>query len=87
MNIKILGPGCFRCHQLEKTTREAVKELGIDASIEEVTDINEILAYRILSTPGLVLNGQLGCSGRMPTKEEVAQLITATLDEKGKSTN
>lgn len=87
MNIKILGPGCSRCHQLEKTTREAVKELGIDASIEEVTDIDEILAYRILSTPGLVLNGQLVCSGRMPTKEEVAQLITATLDEKGKSTN
>ena len=87
MNIKILGPGCARCHQLEKTTREAVKELGIDASIEEVTDINEILAYRILSTPGLVLNGQLVCSRRMPTKEEVAQLITAALDEKGKSTN
>lgn len=87
MKIKILGPGCFRCHQLEKTTREVVKELGIDASIEEVKDINEIIAYPILSTPGLVLNGQLVCSGRVPTKEEVAQLITAALDEKEKSTN
>jgi len=76
MEIKILGPGCFRCHQLEKTTREAVKELGIDASIEEVTDINEILAYRILYTPGLVLNGQLVCSGRVPSKSEIARFIT-----------
>jgi len=79
MNIKILGPGCFRCQQLEKTTREAVKELGIDASIEEVTDINKIIAYRILYTPGLVLNGQLVCSGRVPTKAEVTQLITTAL--------
>ena len=87
MNIKILGPGCARCRHLEKTAREVVKELGIDASIEEVKDINEIIAYPILSTPGLVLNGQLVCSGRVPTKEEVAQLITAALDEKEKSTN
>jgi small redox-active disulfide protein 2 len=87
MKIKILGSGCARCHHLEKTTREVVKELGIDASIEEVKDINEIIAYRILFTPGLVLNGQLVCSGRVPTKEEVAQLITAALDEKEKSTN
>jgi len=85
MNIKILGPGCFRCHQLEKTTREAVKELGIDASIEEVTDINKILAYHILYTPGLVLNGQLVCSGRVPTKAEICKFITTALENEGKS--
>jgi small redox-active disulfide protein 2 len=79
MNIKILGPGCFRCQQLEKTTREVVKELGIDASIEEVTDINKIIAYRILYTPGLVLNGQLVSSGRVPTKAEICKFITTAL--------
>ena len=87
MKIKILGPGCFRCQQLEKTTREVVKELGIDASIEEVKDINEIIAYRILSTPGLVLNGQPVCSGRVPTKAEISKFITAALEKEGKSAN
>ena len=75
MNIKILGPGCARCQQLEKTTKEVVKELGIDADIEEVKDINRIMEYPILTTPGLVINGQLLCAGRVPAKAELAQLI------------
>ena len=86
MQIKILGPGCPRCHQLGKTTKEAAKELGIDASIEEVNDINEIIAYSILTTPGLVLNGQVVCSGRVPTKAEISQFITTALDKERKST-
>jgi len=85
MNIKILGPGCVRCHQLEKTTREVVEELGIDASVEEVKDINEIIAYSILTTPGLVLNEQLVCSGRVPTKAEISQFITTARDKEAKS--
>jgi len=87
MQIKILGPGCPRCHQLGKTTKEVAKELGIDASIEEVNDINEIIAYSILTTPGLVLNGQVVCSGRVPTKAEISQFITTALDKERKSTN
>ncbi|HUW44723.1 MAG TPA: thioredoxin family protein [Dehalococcoidia bacterium] len=79
MNIKILGPGCARCHQLEKTTREVVKELGIDAEIEEVKDINKIMEYPILTTPGLVINEELVCAGRVPTKAELTQLIANTL--------
>jgi len=75
MNIKILGPGCARCHQLGKMTREAVKELGIDAEIEEVKDINKIMEYPILTTPGLVINGKLVCGGRVPSKAELTQLI------------
>jgi len=86
MKIKILGPGCARCHHLEKTTREVVKELGIDASIEEVKDINEIIAYRFLFTPGLVLNGELVCSGREPTKAEVTQFIATALAKEEEST-
>lgn len=86
MNIKILGPGCARCHQLEKTTREVVKELGIDPSIEEVKDINEIITYHILTTPGLVLNDELVCSGRVPSKAEISQFITTALNKEEKHT-
>ncbi len=79
MNIKILGPGCARCHQLEKTTKEVVKELGVDAEVEEVKDINKIMEYPILTTPGLVINEQVVCSGRVPSKSEVTTFITTAL--------
>lgn len=87
MNIKILGSGCVRCHELGKITKDVVKELGIDATIEEVKDINKIIAYQILTTPGLVVNEKLVCSGRVPTKAEVTQLIINALDKTESSKN
>jgi small redox-active disulfide protein 2 len=85
MNIKILGPGCARCHQLEKTTREVVKELGIDAAVEEVKDINKIVEYAVLTTPGLVINEELVCAGRVPTKAEVTQFVANALNKEDKA--
>ena len=85
MKIKILGPGCARCNQMEQTTREVVKELGIDFSLEHVRDVKKIMEYPILQTPGLVLNEELVCSGRVPTKAEVAQFITTALDKEEKA--
>ena len=79
MNIKILGPGCARCHQLEKTTSEVVKELGIDANVEEVKDMGKIIAYNVMMTPGLVINEQVVSSGKVPSKAEVTQLIINAL--------
>ena len=79
MNIKILGPGCARCQQLEKTAREIVKELAIEATVEEVKDMKKIMQYPILTTPGLVIDEKLVCSGRVPTKAEVTNLITTAL--------
>lgn len=79
MKIKILGPGCARCHQLEKTTREVVTELGITAEIEDVKDIKKIMEYPILTTPGLVINEKLVVSGRVPSKAEVTTFITTAL--------
>jgi small redox-active disulfide protein 2 len=76
MIIKILGTGCAKCMQLEKTAKEAVKELGIDAKIEEVKDITKILAYPILATPGLVIDEKVVCSGKLPSKDEVKKYIT-----------
>ena len=79
MKIKVLGPGCARCHQLEQTTREVVKELGIDAEIEDVKDVKKIMEYPILTTPGLVIDEKLVCSGRVPSKSEVTAFITTAL--------
>jgi len=81
MNIKILGPGCARCDQLEKITKEVVKELGIDVTLEHVKDVKKIMEYPILHTPGLVLNEELVCSGRVPTKAEVTSYITTALSK------
>ena len=79
MKIKVLGPGCARCQQLEKTAQEVVRELSIDATIEEVKDIKKIMEYPILTTPGLVIDEKLVCFGRVPSKAEVTTFITTAL--------
>ncbi len=79
MIIKILGPGCARCQQLERTVKDVVKELGVDAQVEDIKDIKKIMQYPILTTPGLVIDEKLVCSGRVPTKSEVTTFITTAL--------
>ena len=76
MEIKVLGPGCAKCQQLERTVKEVVKELGIDVKVEDIKDIKKIMEYPILSTPGLVINEKLVFSGRVPSKAEVTAFIT-----------
>ena len=79
MIIKILGTGCAKCMQLEKTVKEAVKDLGIDAKVEEVKDITKILEYPILTTPGLVIDEKVVCSGKLPGKDEVKRYISEAM--------
>jgi small redox-active disulfide protein 2 len=75
MEIKVLGPGCANCHKMEELALQAVKDLGIDANIEKITDLKEIMKYT-MSTPGLVVNGKLKHSGKpLPTIEKVKTLI------------
>lgn len=75
MEIKVLGPGCENCQKMEELSRTAVKELGIEARIEKVSEIKEIVKYT-MSTPGLVVNGKLKHSGRpLPGIEKVKALI------------
>jgi small redox-active disulfide protein 2 len=75
MEIKILGPGCPRCHEVEKRTINALAELNVVADVEKVTDIKKIVEYNIISTPGLVINGKVMCSGRIPRVEEIKAWI------------
>lgn len=79
MQIKILGVGCPKCIQLEKTTREVVGELAIDATIEHVRDMKKIMEYRVMATPALVIGEKVVCSGKVPTKAEVTTFITTVL--------
>lgn len=71
MLIKILGPGCAKCHRLEQLTREAVRKLGITADFEHVTQIEQIMAYPIMTTPALVVDEVVKSSGRIPSKDEI----------------
>ena len=71
MDIKVLGPGCKRCHETEKVVREAVAEAGIQTSVEHTSDIAEIAKYGIFSTPGVVVDGEVKCAGKIPSKAEV----------------
>jgi len=72
---EILGPGCPRCHEVEKRTMNALIELDVDANIEKITDIKEIAQYKILGTPGLVINGKVKCFGRVPSLDEIKKWI------------
>ena len=75
MIIKVLGSGCANCQRLEKNTREAVAALGIEATIEKVEEYPDIVAYGVMSTPGLVVDEQVVSSGRVPTVEQVKELL------------
>lgn len=77
MIIKVLGPGCKNCKNLERVTREAVGELGVDATVEKVEDYPTIVGYGVMSTPALVIDEKLVLSGRVPRTAEVRELITA----------
>ncbi|NIC43677.1 thioredoxin family protein [Aquabacterium sp. A08] len=76
LHLKILGSGCANCKKLEAVAREAVASTGVAATIEKVTDLQAILAHDILSTPALVINGQVVASGRIPTQAEMQQWLT-----------
>ena len=84
MNIKVLGTGCARCNSLEKTVKEAIKEMGLNIEIEHVTDMKQIMQYSILMMPGLVIDEKVVSSGSIPGKDEVKKMISLALkDEKG----
>ncbi|MEJ2550586.1 MAG: thioredoxin family protein [Anaerolineales bacterium] len=80
LTIKILGSGCANCKQVEKIARNIVDEMALEAVVSKVTDYAEITRYDILSTPGLVVNEKVVCSGRIPTKAEVTTWLVDALN-------
>jgi small redox-active disulfide protein 2 len=80
LDIKVLGPGCPNCKQLEEITRSELQKLGLEASIEKVTDYGQIMALGVISTPGLVINDQVMVYGRVPTRQEVIDWLVAAED-------
>ncbi len=71
MNIKILGPGCKKCHAVEAVVKEAVGETGVTASVEKVTDAMEIASYGVFGTPAVVVDGTVKSVGAIPAKDDV----------------
>ncbi|HAM51721.1 MAG TPA: thioredoxin family protein [Nitrospiraceae bacterium] len=71
MNIKVLGPGCKKCHETEKLVKEVIAEVGSDALVEYVTDIAEIAKMGIFSTPAVVVDGEAKLTGKVPSKADV----------------
>jgi len=76
MEIKILGTGCPKCKTLEKLTREVVAENAINASITKVEDIVEIMKFGVMTTPALVVDGKVEIKGRVPSSDEIKQVLT-----------
>ena len=75
MDIKILGAGCTKCRNLEKVTRDAVAEAGIDATIKKVEDIVEIMSYNVLQTPVLLINEKIVLKGQVPSVKQVKEIL------------
>lgn len=75
MIIKILGTGCSKCKKLEINAREAVKELGIEASFEKVEDIQEIMAYGVMNTPALVVDEEVKVMGKVPSVKDIKKYL------------
>jgi small redox-active disulfide protein 2 len=75
--IKILGSGCAKCNQLADAVKKVVAQEGIEATIEKVEDIQQIMAYNVLSTPALVVDEEVRCKGYVPSMDELKELLNA----------
>lgn len=81
LNIKILGSGCPNCQRLEALTRQVLEQLSIEAEVYKVTDYIDIMKYKIMSTPGLVINEKVVSAGRIPSHAEITTFLTTALTD------
>ncbi len=75
MEIKVLGPGCSKCKKLEQITKDAVNELGIEANIEKIEDLQMIIEYGVMRTPALVVNNEVVLSGRLASRSQIKEIL------------
>lgn len=80
LNIKVLGSGCANCQRVEQTAKAVAEEMGLEATFQHVRDYSEIMKFGVMSTPGLVVNGKVVCSGRVPSKAEVTTWLTTAAE-------
>ncbi|MBI5304742.1 MAG: TM0996/MTH895 family glutaredoxin-like protein [Chloroflexi bacterium] len=79
LSIKVLGSGCANCHKVEALAKQAVTQLGVQANIETVTDMQAIMSYGVMSTPGIVINDKVVSTGRVPALSQITTMITTAL--------
>ncbi len=75
MKIEVLGMGCPKCHTLEANVKEALKNLNLEAEVEKVADLSKIMAYGVMTTPALVIDGKVKSAGKLITVDEIAKLL------------
>ena len=80
LTIKVLGSGCANCKRVEQIAHKVITDMGIEAEVIKVTDYNDIMAYNILSTPGLVINEKVVSTGHIPTPAEVTTWVANALE-------
>lgn len=74
--IQILGTGCPKCKKLAAATESAAQEAGVEYTLEKVTDINDIIGFGVMMTPALVVDGEVKCTGKVPSKDELINLLS-----------
>jgi small redox-active disulfide protein 2 len=79
LSIKVLGSGCANCHKVEELAKQAVTALGVEAKVELVTDMKEIMRYGVMGTPGIVINEKVVSTGRVPALSQITTMITSAL--------
>lgn len=83
MNVKVLGPGCAKCKKLYAEVEKAVTQSGLPASLEKVEKIDEIMKYGVMTTPALVIDGEVKCSGRIASIPEIVAWLTTAAAKNG----
>ena len=74
--VQVLGPGCAKCDKLKELAQTAAEQAGVEATVEKISDMNVILGFGVMATPALVVDGEVKVVGRLPTAEEIVELLT-----------
>lgn len=75
MKIQVFGPGCPKCNEVELNVKEAIKESGLPADVEKVSDFKEMMTFGVMSTPAIAINGKIMCTGSVPSKKEIKEWL------------